>query len=431
MDATPIINVDTKPTVQKGSSAQQLSLWYDTPLAKSIPNRTLNKNEMYIVVCIQQAIQELIGSRDTINRIDIDTSAIAAAREKRPRDVRKQCQDAVESLSNHFFTQTVMAYRDGKLKTIGAFAMYTSILQDEKGVIHISPNPEYVSYYRDFVVSSPDLQIPASFYLHSNSQYSYNLANWLIASIYEIRKKTKEYKAQYTVQVKEEDLRVVVPPSSPKMNKANYRERVLISAIKDINKNVYSPFQINRFDPWHAPNNKRDVIGYIFEVEILPTANQPLFFLKANTKAIDADDLPPWDVIDNYMVQIGCDKSLINLAHKNGRDRAFRSYLKVMIQPQNRHNGRYFNRVFHGVVIESVYELCMQMRDLHPELVDDYIAGVIKKHQIQEYNAVQEAIKAKEPRIKKPEDIQDLHLREIYVGVIQKIKEREQEEKSD
>lgn len=403
----------------------QLSLWYDTPLAKSIPNRPLDRNEMYIVVCVQQAIQNLIDSKEQITEISIDTGEIAAARGKRPRDIRRQCLNAVETLSKNFFTQQIIAYREGSLRTVGAFAMYTAILQDENGIIHVTPNPKYVDYYKEFVASSPDLQIPATFYLHSSSQYSYNLANWLIASIYEIRKKTQEFKLNYSVQVKEEDLRAVVPPSKPDMTKSAYRSRVLGSAIKDINKNAHSPLQITELSSIHSPSDKRDTIGYQFDVEILPTKEQPIFLPNANTKAIDNNDLPPWDVIDGYMKRLGCDTSFRHKVYANGREQAFKAYLRVIAQPKNRHNGRYFNTVYNNPILASIYSLCLQIRNLHPELVDDYIAGVIKKHQIQEFNVVQEAVKTKEPRIKKPEDIQDPHLREIYVKVQKQIEENE------
>ena len=223
-------------TSSQRSLTKQMSLLFDTPLAKSIPNRTLGKNEMYIIVSIQQAIQYAIDRDEEIDSIDIDTALIAKARQKRARDVRRQCEDAVGTLSQNYFVQKILDYRDGKLKTVGSFAMYTSIAQNAEGIIHITPNPDYVNYYRNFIESSPDLQIPSSFYMHSASQFSYNLANWLIASIFEIRQTTHEFKLNYDVKTSEEDLRKVVPPIVKNMSKANYRSRVVISAIKDINK---------------------------------------------------------------------------------------------------------------------------------------------------------------------------------------------------
>lgn len=361
--------------------SEQLSLWYDTPLAKSIPNRSLNKNEMYIIVCIQQSIQEAVKRNEHNLSLDIDTATIARLRDKRPRDVVKQCAEAVKTLSDNYFAQKIIGYRDGELTTIGAFAMYNYIKIDDDGIIHINVNPYYEEYYRNFVASSPDLQIPAEFYMNSKSQYSYSLTNWIVATIYEMRQQNNEYGSKYLIHVSYDDI-VKIVPSATQMTKGNYQERVLKRAIQDINKNVYSQIRITDFSTTSNGKSKK-IDGYNFDIAIMPTKERPMFFEKPNVKAIDQDDTPSWEVIIDYMKRLGADDSFITyVTRKNYKVLIFKAILRVIAQPEECHTGGYLNRVYrNGGIQDTIYSLCLQIQSLHSERLDPIISGIIEKHE--------------------------------------------------
>lgn len=395
---------------------EQLSLWYDTPLAKSIPNRSLNKGEMYIIVCIQQSIQEAVKRDEHNLSLDIDTATIAHLRGKRPRDVVKQCAEAVKTLSDNYFAQKIVGYREGELMTVGAFAMYSYIRINDDGVIHIEVNPRYEEYYRNFVASSPDLQIPAEFYLNSKSQYSYSLTNWIVATIYEMRQQNNEYGSKYLIHVSYDDIVKIVPPATH-MTKGNYQERVLKRAIQDINKNIYSQIHIVDFSSTTAAGSKR-IDGYNFDISIMPTKERPMFFEKPDVKAIDQDDTPSWEVLMDYMRRLGADESFVTyIVRKNYKVAIFKAILRVIVQPEECHTGAYLNRVFrNGGIADSIYSLCLQIQSLHPEHLDPIISGIIEKHE-------GKWKKAEEEKTNKEEDIdRNSEIYRRYAHILEKTK---------
>ena len=359
------------------------SLMYDMPLARSIPNRPLSKSEMYLIVASQYCIQlALLNKMDCLS-LDFNIEMIAKARGKRLRDIRKQCYDAVASLTKAPFAQQLFKRKEnGEYYSIGGFPMYKFILINDDGTIHIDINEKYAQYYQDFVMSAADLVVPYQFYMNSKSQYSYSLVNWLTACILEIRKETHEYTSKYTVRGTIEELMDVVPPTNKKMTATNYKEYVLQAAINDINNNQHSQLRIEQFDSYSAPGSRKTA-GFEFTVEIFPTVANPIFLEKPASMLIDEDDTPPWNELVEYMLHLHADKGFISRMEKSGNKiRLFKAILYVLMQPINRHTGAYLNRIYQTAVLEEpILSLCKQIAAHHNEACDPVILGVIDKHE--------------------------------------------------
>lgn len=382
------------------SGPTQLPLFYDTPLAKSVPSRPLDKGEVFIIVSIQQAIQEAVAQDDSIDSskfmIILNPADIAKIRNKRINDVKKQCHKAVESLAKSFYTQTIYEMRDDKPTIVGAFSMYSAIKETADGSICVHIGPEYFNYYRDFVAKAPDLQISSSFYLHIKSQYSYNLVNWLTATIYELRRDFNQYDVKYSIRVSYEDI-IRLVPSATELKKVNYKARVLNAAMNDINANPFSPLFIEDIRIVHPENDKRATAGYIFDIEIRPTKEEPVFLSKPDMKSL-VDGLWKWEVIQMYLERFNCDNAFITHI-KNKLDiiryheQIIKAILKVIPLPKEKQRGAYIHKVFDGTIKESIYELAVLIYDYRPELRDNYIDAIVENQR----HKTEPKIEAEEP----------------------------------
>lgn len=369
----------------------QLPLFYDTPLAKSVPSRPLDKSEVFIIVNIQQAIQQAVSQDENIDSskfvIIINPANIAKVRNKRINDVKKQCHKAVESLAKNFYTQTIYKMHNNQPSIVGAFSMYSAIKENADGSIHVHVGQEYFNYYRDFVAKAPDLQISSSFYLHIKSQYSYNLVNWLTATIYELRRDFNQYDIKYSIHVSYENITRLVP-SVTELKKANYKARILNIAMNDINANPFSPLFIENIRIVHPENDRRATIGYIFDIEIRPTKEEPVFLSKPDMKSL-VNGLWKWEIIQMYLERFNCDHAFITYI-KNRLDAAqqheqiIKSILKVIPLPKEKQRGAYIHKVFDSTIKESIYELAILIYNYRPELRDKYIDAIVENKKLKE-----------------------------------------------
>ena len=375
-----------KMQLQKTKGAtpyNQRSLLYDIPLARSVPNRPLTKNEMYLIVASQYCIQLALINRMDCLSLDFDMNMIAKARGKRVRDVSKQCQEAVNSLTKYPFAQQLFRKtKTGEYMSIGGFPMYKYIILNKDGGIHIDINEKYAEYYQDFVMTAPDLVIPYQFYMHSKSQYSYSLVNWLTSCILEMRKETHEYESKYTVSGTFKEILDVVPTPKKIVNPGSYKRWVLQPAVDDINKNPYSQIKIESYDSYSLPGSKATE-GYTFTVEIFPPKDDPMFLEKPELALIDSDDTPPWDALVQYMEKLHADKGFITrMKEKGKKERLFKAILYTLMQPVSRHTGAYLNRIYKEAFLnDPIYTMCSQIDSMHNEYSDPIIRGVIDKHE--------------------------------------------------
>lgn len=376
--------------IKKHPVYEQTSLLYDTPLAKAIPSRPITKGEMFLIVCIQFMIQKAMIANEDCCTIEISPDGIAKARKKRLSDVKHQCEEAVDSLIENFLTQKVVRRaKNGVYRNVEAFPMYSHIKIAEDGMIRITVSKEYIDYYKSFVLAAPDLVIPMQFYMNTKSQYSYSLINWLTARIFEIRQHTGDYKSDYELHASYEEILKVVPPMT-EMTKNNYKNRVLMGAIKDINKNPFSQICIKNFSTT-KPKGSREIDGYNFEIEIYPTRQDPMFLTPATSYTVNKNDTPSWEVLEQYMKNLHSDESFIRRMKERGNYvQLFKSILYTLLQPESRHTGAYLNKIYRTDRPETIYSLCLQIDTMHPERRDPCILKVIEKHE-EELRAIEES----------------------------------------
>lgn len=224
-------------------------LYYNQPLAKSIPKEVYSKNSQILIAwyknCLQEAyVRGVLTNLNESLSITVDVAQIGRLKGLSPSALTnfktRMFDEAKEFLMNNNPAIYIEVEENGirKKKLINVFAG-TEI--SETGELTIHSSSFFQQYYISTVLAHPELQIGLEFYLLAKSQYSAGLLELLTSVIVDRRNSDNQISASYNIILPFDIVREKVPPKSPSMIKSNYVKRVINQAIADINKNPSSP----------------------------------------------------------------------------------------------------------------------------------------------------------------------------------------------
>ena len=370
---------------KKREESKQKQLFYNRPLAKAIPDRTLSKNEVLMSVWVKNCIQTRYESEEEFDldqplllQIDIGeiakqkgiTSSSGIAMFK-----KRMFESAEKMIGSSAPSEWVLTTENGKKKKT-QLPLYSSLSITEDGTITIKTSVEFQKYFILRALQHPELQVNLDFYLQAKSQYSYGLMNLLLAEIAERRIESSEYQGEYDIVIDYDDIRQKLPPANANYPPNNYKDRVINAAIKDINSNPFSQIQISMKKISGAHGALK---AFSFHVILLQPFNHlPTFTVYPNSELIDPiTKAPHTQYLEARMRQLGVDESFIKWAFNNRTGVMIASALFHTMA--NANNARFFNAVLRkwNPQDKSIQDYATELKDAHPELVDDVIASII------------------------------------------------------
>ena len=156
------------------------------------------------------------------------------------------------------------------------------------------------------------------------------------------------------------------------------------SAIKDINNNLYAPFIFtfeNKEDKIDINEIKvkqgRKIIAARFKIQLMVTIEHPVFMAYPRENLVDIAGNPSWEYIETWLrIGLKVNESYIKKAQAMNISRVWKALVYTLIHA---HSPRYFNKICETMNMADVNikTLCMELKKVHPEYVDDVIESII------------------------------------------------------
>lgn len=400
--------------IARQEEEQQLQLFYDRPLARGVPEKTLSKNEILFHVWIKNCIQKAYFQNpqmdlDTPFKITIDIGQIAVAKGIKSRSSVAMFKKRMFDCAEELIGQSIPAewiwevLPDGR-KQKKQFPFYSSLSVTDDGYVEIRTSPDFQKYYILKVLQHPELQVNLDFYMQAKSQYSYGLMNLLLAEVAEQRLGEEDrYATQYHIRIPYEEVYQVIKPAKANYSPSNYSLKVIEKAVEDINNNPFSQIQIE-VEKVRGP--KLAIIAYDFLVTLNhPVNGKPTFPAYAREELIDSvTRCPSHDYLEKRMKELGVDEPFRKWAWRNRTPMMIACALFHTLANSN--NPRYFNAVLTKwkSYDKDIFDYASEVKANHPELVDDVIESITPR---------KEEIPKRKEELKK-ENIQSDFLRQFW-----------------
>ncbi len=357
-------------------------LYYNQPLAKSIPKEVYSKNSQILIAwyknCLQEAyVRGVLTNLNESLSITVDVAQIGRLKGLSPSALTnfktRMFDEAKEFLMNNNPAIYIEVEENGirKKKLINVFAG-TEI--SETGELTIHSSSFFQQYYISTVLAHPELQIGLEFYLLAKSQYSAGLLELLTSVIVDRRNSDNQISASYNIILPFDIVREKVPPKSPSMIKSNYVKRVINQAIADINKNPSSPIKIDNFE---LVKKNKIITDLIFDVSFTDATRAvppfPTFFLPGLVDPISK--CPSMEYCLGRLDAMGVSPTIINQAKKKPTPLVAAALMYTLSKGGS---PRLFNTAMNNwAAKKSIEEYANEVMIYHPELMDDVITSMI------------------------------------------------------
>lgn len=263
-----------------------------------------------------------------------------------------------------------------------AFFDFIDINMDS-GEIHIESGVRYQKYYAQYIMNMPELKINKLYYLNMRSKYSMPLSDFITGLIGDERK-TGHLDNTYEFIIPIDEAMERVKPNTNLLTK-DYFKRVLEPAIKDINSNIHSPFlfvfdSADKIDINELKIRKgRSITAVRFKVQLMVTIEHPVFMSYLKEGLIDSEGNPSWEYIETWLkIGLRVNESYMTKVRGMNISRVWKALVYTLIHA---HNPRYFNKICETMNMAdiNIIDLCIELKKIHPEYVDDVIESIIAK----------------------------------------------------
>lgn len=373
---------------QNDENYQQMELFSNIPISKGVMNRALTEAENYMIAEIRYCIQERLENDPTIDITRPMSFSISLRDLARDRGVNNKTRfraiitDVIAAMRKNIPSISVEYTDSNNEHHVGTMAFFDSIdINQDSGEIHIVSGISYQKYYVQYIMNLPELKINKLYYLNMRSKYSMPLSDYLIALIGEERKRG-HLDNTYEFVVPIEVLLDRVKPST-ELTINDYFKRVLAPAIKDINNNIHAPFSFvfedqNKIDLNELKVKKgRSVIAAKFILQLMVTIDHPVFMSYSRDGLVDAAGNPSWGYIETWLkVGLKVNDSYLKKVQTMNISRVWKALVYTLIHA---HSPRYFNKICETMNMAdiSIKALCIELKKVHPEYVDDVIESII------------------------------------------------------
>lgn len=381
--------VKTAGKIVNKKTYQQMELFSNIPMSKGVMNRALTETENYLIAEIRYRIQECLESDSSIDisrpmSFTLSIKELAEDRGvKNQTSFKKIITNVIDTMKKNVPSISVEYTDSNNEYHVGAMAFFDFIdVNIDSGEIYIESGVRYQKYYAQYIMNLPELKINKLYYLNMRSKYSMPLSDFLIALIGEERKRGHlDNNYEFIVPI---DALCDKVKSSVELSIKDYFKRVIESAIKDINNNLYAPFIFtfeNKEDKIDINEIKvkqgRKIIAARFKIQLMVTIEHPVFMAYPRENLVDIAGNPSWEYIETWLrIGLKVNESYIKKAQAMNISRVWKALVYTLIHA---HSPRYFNKICETMNMADVNikTLCIELKKVHPEYVDDVIESII------------------------------------------------------
>lgn len=365
------------------TSPIQMELFSNIPMAKGVMNRAMTEVENYLIAEIRYRIQERLetdSSIDITRPMSFSFSINELGKERGTKNLtmfRKTITEVVESMKKNVPSISVEYTDSNNQRHVGAMPFFDYIdINTDTGDVYIESGVRYQRYYAMYIMNLPELRINKSFYILMKSKYSMPLSDYIIGLIGEERNKG-HLDSEYEFIIDINTLMEQVKPNT-NLTVKDYFKRVLEPAIKDINNNMYSPFTflIDNVQDMKVKRG-RSVIAAKFNIQLVVTIEHPVFIPYPKIGLIDSEGNPSWEYIETWLkIGLKVNDSYLAKVKQMSLSRVWKALVYTLIHA---HSPRYFNKICETMNMADmdIKALCKQLKETHPEYVDDVIESII------------------------------------------------------
>ena len=365
------------------TSPIQMELFSNIPMAKGVMNRAMTEVENYLIAEIRYRIQERLetdSSIDITRPMSFSFSINELGKERGTKHLtmfRKTITEVVESMKKNVPSISVEYTDSNNQRHVGAMPFFDYIdINTDTGDVYIESGVRYQRYYAMYIMNLPELRINKSFYILMKSKYSMPLSDYIIGLIGEERNKG-HLDSEYEFIIDINTLMEQVKPNT-NLTVKDYFKRGLEPAIKDINNNMYSPFTflIDNVQDMKVKRG-RSVIAAKFNIQLVVTIEHPVFIPYPKIGLIDSEGNPSWEYIETWLkIGLKVNDSYLAKVKQMSLSRVWKALVYTLIHA---HSPRYFNKICETMNMADmdIQALCKQLKETHPEYVDDVIESII------------------------------------------------------
>ena len=365
------------------TSPIQMELFSNIPMAKGVMNRAMTEVENYLIAEIRYRIQERLetdSSIDITRPMSFSFSINELGKERGTKNLtmfRKTITEVVESMKKNVPSISVEYTDSNNQRHVGAMPFFDYIdINTDTGDVYIESGVRYQRYYAMYIMNLPELRINKSFYILMKSKYSMPLSDYIIGLIGEERNKG-HLDSEYEFIIDINTLMEQVKPNT-NLTVKDYFKRVLEPAIKDINNNMHSPFTflIDNVQDMKVKRG-RSVIAAKFNIQLVVTIEHPVFIPYPKIGLIDSEGNPSWEYIETWLkIGLKVNDSYLAKVKQMSLSRVWKALVYTLIHA---HSPRYFNKICETMNMADmdIQALCKQLKETHPEYVDDVIESII------------------------------------------------------
>lgn len=365
------------------TSPIQMELFSNIPMAKGVMNRAMTEVENYLIAEIRYRIQERLetdSSIDITRPMSFSFSINELGKERGTKNLtmfRKTITEVVESMKKNVPSISVEYTDSNNQRHVGAMPFFDYIdINTDTGDVYIESGVRYQRYYAMYIMNLPELRINKSFYILMKSKYSMPLSDYIIGLIGEERNKG-HLDSEYEFIIDINTLMEQVKPNT-NLTVKDYFKRVLEPAIKDINNNMHSPFTflIDNIQDMKVKRG-RLVIAAKFNIQLVVTIEHPVFIPYPKIGLIDSEGNPSWEYIETWLkIGLKVNDSYLAKVKQMSLSRVWKALVYTLIHA---HSPRYFNKICETMNMADmdIQALCKQLKETHPEYVDDVIESII------------------------------------------------------
>ena len=365
------------------TSPIQMELFSNIPMAKGVMNRAMTEVENYLIAEIRYRIQERLetdSSIDITRPMSFSFSINELGKERGTKNLtmfRKTITEVVESMKKNVPSISVEYTDSNNQRHVGAMPFFDYIdINTDTGDVYIESGVRYQRYYAMYIMNLPELRINKSFYILMKSKYSMPLSDYIIGLIGEERNKG-HLDSEYEFIIDINTLMEQVKPNT-NLTVKDYFKRGLEPAIKDINNNMYSPFTflIDNVQDMKVKRG-RSVIAAKFNIQLVVTIEHPVFIPYPKIGLIDSEGNPSWEYIETWLkIGLKVNDSYLAKVKQMSLSRVWKALVYTLIHA---HSPRYFNKICETMNMADmdIQALCKQLKETHPEYVDDVIESII------------------------------------------------------
>ena len=375
---------NAKNTIQDNQTPPiQMELFSNIPMAKGVINRAMTEVENYLIAEIRYRIQERLetdSSIDITRPMSFSFSINELGKERGTKNLtvfRKTITEVVETMKKNVPSISV-EYTDSKnQRHVGAMPFFDYIdINTDTGDVYIESGVRYQRYYAMYIMNLPELRINKSFYILMKSKYSMPLSDYIIGLIGEERNRG-HLDSEYEFIIDINTLMEQVKPNT-NLTVKDYFKRVLEPAVKDINNNIHSPFTflIDNVQDMKVKRG-RSVIAAKFNIQLVVTIEHPVFIPYPKIGLIDSEGNPSWEYIETWLkIGLKVNDSYLAKVKQMSLSRVWKALVYTLIHA---HSPRYFNKICETMNMADmdIQALCKQLKETHPEYVDDVIESII------------------------------------------------------